>query len=351
MPSSSSTRSLVGLALLLVALLVSLAAVRAPLTVTGALYVLATLVFTLGLALDRRGRRLSNRVAGLGVVLFAGVLAFRLITVGAEGPGARIERMPEGFEARSVGRALAEEDGVQLALALMAGHGFATEREREGFAEALDEAYADFRARHGTLPTPLIPTVLGMQEPNAFELIHVDGPHPDDAVLFLHGAAGNWSLLCWLVADAARDAGLSTYCPSVGVAGDWERPDSLEVVRTSLRRMRARGVTRVHLVALSQGAASLSGVVDAFPEEFASLLMLFGVDTHLTPPTLPSAIVHGIDDERFLTEVVEATAENWRALGADIELHAVDGDHFALVKRRVEVRRIMATWLQACSAR
>ncbi|MEO1272150.1 MAG: hypothetical protein AAFX99_28985, partial [Myxococcota bacterium] len=74
------------------------------------------------------------------------------------------------------------------------------------------------------MPTPLLSTAFGLQHPEAFDTLVIEPmaeEAPSRAVVFLHGYAGNFTLPCWQIAQAARLAGAVTVCPSVGLKGDW----------------------------------------------------------------------------------------------------------------------------------
>jgi len=113
----------------------------------------------------------------------------------------------------------------------------------------LKRAFETMNEAEGTSPSPIVMTTLGRQDPDAFDDLEVSAPAPDThaAVLFLHGYGGNFTLQCWVIAQAARRAGAATFCPSTRMAGDWWSAAGHATVVTMMDRLRERGFDAVVL--------------------------------------------------------------------------------------------------------
>jgi poly(3-hydroxybutyrate) depolymerase len=276
-------------------------------------------------------------------MLLAGYVVARVVATHAErSPTLGTSRVWPSGEGRLVGRVVDEEDGVQLALHLL-GARVTTSAERQGFASALHTEYARLRAARGLTSTPLVATLLGAQRATAFDVIHyAPDATSDDAVVFFHGSAGNWGLLCALVSEGANGVGLHSYCPSTSARGRWDTRASRTIVRETLSRVSETHPGRVFLVALSNGAASASAMVEDARATLRSgalrgVVLLFGIDARLDAG-VDTLVVYGASDERFRPEVVRRTLDTLapRYAGrAALDAVSVPGDHFALVKNRV----------------
>ncbi|MEM1413877.1 MAG: hypothetical protein AAGH15_03210 [Myxococcota bacterium] len=323
------------------------AACEAPVSWTLRSYVLCAALVCLGPVVGRGRRHASRCLVIAGGLGFVSVLALRAT---AALPAQRTEsviRLPAGEGEPTLGRLLPERDGVILGASALGAAGLATERERDGFVEALDRAYTLYEAREGQVPTPLLATVFGAQRAASFDMLRFS---PETAavseteVLFLHGAAGNWGLLCWLVAEAAREAGLATTCPSIGASGDWTTPEGLATLAATHQWLKERGVRRIVMLALSQGAASMGAASVALGDDLVAAGALFGYDPAFEP-RVPTLVVYATEDERFPSALLNARVDRWVRRGADVTRVAIEGDHFALVKATATTQAAIREWL------
>ncbi|MCA9518405.1 MAG: hypothetical protein KC635_25900 [Myxococcales bacterium] len=298
------------------------------------------------LAWPRWGRRVALVALG-GLVALVGA---RLLG-GNDGTVATVA--PEGGASRWVARLVPEQDGVKLMawLQVTLGAPGVSEREYDGFLPAADREYARMHGAIGRVPSPLPATVLGLESPDAFDLLTIPATAPPSsaprAAIFLHGAVGSWALLCWLVADALPpDTRL--YCPATDGSGDWSSAAGVATVRATLTRAADDGARGVLVVGLSAGAASLDAVLDAFPEgTFTGAIYLFGGSSRPLTRAVPSLFVLGTADERFPFAALTAVAESRRRDGADITIAPIDADHFGLVKAHAEVAAAVRGWARA----
>ena len=303
----------------------------------------------LAIALTTRRRPVRRRVAMAGAAALLLVTTLRLVGFGTA---------DEALESRTrahvpLARAVDEEDGVQLATRL-AGDWIMTDRERTGFADALHTRYSALRERRAMPPTPLTATLMGLQSPDSFDVIRPREPNaPAGTLVFFHGAAGNWALLCALVGDAAADVGFATRCPSTDFRGRWDEARSREVARRAIAAARdERPGLPLVLAGLSNGAATAHAAVDEARRtgEIAGVLMLYGVDERV-PADVPAAIVYGAHDQRFRAASVRRVATQWEREERDVRLWRISADHFGLVKAHDEtaraIREALAAWRAA----
>src|SRR5262249_43996698 len=151
----------------------------------------------------------------------------------------------------------------------------------------------------GSPPSPFLSTYLGLEHPQAFDAVVVEPGTPQPAqvgVIFLHGFAGNFTMPCWLLAQAARPIGAVTICPSVGWRGDWWTADGEPTLRAPLDCLHSRGVRRIYLAGLSNGAVGASVFAARLQGELAGLILISGSDPSAQLSDLPTLIVQGSND-------------------------------------------------------
>lgn len=315
-----------------------------PLTGWGWLYGVGVAALLAGgwLALVGMGRPgLALVAVGLLLLLATGV------TRVAQGSGteqARLVTLPDGGETSWLNKVVPERDAVLLGLRLLRPLGWVSAREAEGAASAFRASYARQEAALGSLPSPVVRTVLGLQQPERFDAVLVEPREgqPHFAVLFLHGFGGNATQQCWLLAEAVRDAGGLTLCPSVGISGAWWRPDGAATVRASLDFLHARGMETIVLAGLSNGGVGASRLAPELAPELAGLILISGLAPDAPPSELPLLVIHSDRDERF---PLSATEPYLRRAAADGTLARFVGDHFVLLKEGAAVRATVRQWL------
>ncbi len=339
---------LLGIFLLIPATLLFMETVALPLSAVGRIYVMGFLAFAAGLALLLRWPRAATVVIAASLVGSFATLFVRVAWTGASPPDTRVV-LPAGEPEPLLSRMLPERDGVLLATGLFGQLGFASRRELEGFVPAIDRAYDDYAKAQGEVSSPLIGTVLTSQSSDSFDLVFFSAENVEadtNALIFLHGFAGNWSLLCWIVANAVAPLGIATACPSTDLTGDWSKDDAVKTVDATAQWLRDRGAHHIYLAGLSQGAASLGDVVNKSEEHFAGVLMLFGIDPGYASNSQPAVVVYGRNDTRFPADYVLETVEDLKRRGVPLDVQSVSGDHFALLKRREEVSSMIRGWLE-----
>ncbi|MDP9316583.1 MAG: alpha/beta hydrolase [Chloroflexota bacterium] len=318
--------------------------IHTPITGSGALYLLGALVTTLG-ALTAPWRRHRNRgLLRLGLVLLGGTATGRLLLL-SYSTTVRLTTFPH-HHTRWVNRLVDEQDVALFgARVLSSTDTFLTPREAVDVMPALHAAYAAMRATDGTTASPFLSTYLGLQQPGLFDVVEVDPDSPTStrsAVVFLHGFTGNFTIQCWLVAQAAREVGAVTACPSVGWRGDWWSPHGQTTVQRMIEDLRQRGIERIYLAGLSNGAVGASRLAPHLGLDLAGLILISGADPAAAPSGLPILILQGAQDERMPVALARQMAQQ---AGTQATYHELDSDHFVLAKRAAEARHALVTWL------
>jgi pimeloyl-ACP methyl ester carboxylesterase len=331
-------------ALVLWAAVVALAVlgVQAPWSPSG--WVALTALAVVGLALflgEPRPRRVLGTV-GLFLVLV-------LLVVRGVGTGSGLITMrtlPSGDAARWLGRLVDEQD-LALAGARVLGLRWRfSPDERQGLLPAMGDTYAAMRRDDAYSPSPVLDTLLGRQGPNAFDTLTIE-PRADSkrgvptkfGVIFLHGFAGSFTVECWLVASAAREIGAVTVCPATDFSGHWRGDQGEKILRATLDDLHARGIKRVFLAGLSNGAVGASELAPRFASSLEGLILISGAPT-AGAAGLPTLVIQGAHDAVAPASVARAFADRTHGTYAEF-----DGGHFVLLVRRAETRAALVNWL------
>ena len=320
----------------LAATLVGLAFVVGP-SWSGWAYALGVALLASGLVATARtgDGRLSGAALALllGAACVHGLLATR---------GAHVSMTTTATGApRWVGRIVDEGDGATLGAYLMVQTGLIRDPDVPAVPRAMHEAYAEMRAAEGDVPSPVVSTYLGLESPSDADDIVVEPPRrPRGALIFLHGWGGNYTLPCWQVARAAAEVDLVTYCPSVGWRGEWASADGERTLRAALALPQARGIDRIFLAGLSNGAIGASLLANRFRGQFCGVILISGASARAGAPGVPVLVVQGDDDALCPASIARDYA---RRVGATYaRLH---GGHFALLLERTTAHRAIAAWL------
>jgi len=334
--------AVVGALLALPAVPLALLAATTPVSAIGFLYVLGALVTIAGLltAPARRARRRGVTRAGLALLATAMLLRIALaghgttltMTRGTSSTAALLDRLlPEADVAVTSARA------VIMTGMLPAG-------DTKNLVPTLKRAFETMNQAEGSSPSPIVMTTLGRQSADAFDTLEVSAPAPGAhaAVLFLHGYGGNFTLQCWMVAQAARRAGAATFCPSTRMAGDWWSAPGPEIVRVMMDRLRERGFDAIVLAGLSNGGVGASRLAPRLNGRLVGLLLVSGAAPDAASAGVPTLALEGSRDTMMSPRVVRQYAE--RTGAAYVEL---DGTHFVLIEQPDAMTEAMARWLSA----
>lgn len=230
---------------------------------------------------------------------------------------------------------------VAGAAALVAAGAFHPDESSE-FVPALRSAYARMRAEEGVAPVPLRSRLGGGS--TALVVEPRDGTAaPQVGVVFLHGFAGAFSLMCWEIARAADAVSAVTVCPSAGFRGAWWTRQGERRAREAIAYLRARGVRRIYLAGLSNGGIGASLLAPRLARRIDGLILVSGVSSRARP-IVPTLVVHGTRDH--MTPAAPARAFARRA-PRRVRYVPLDATHFMLVEREDEVRAAIGDWLAA----
>jgi pimeloyl-ACP methyl ester carboxylesterase len=315
-----------GIALLVLLAPLALWVLTGPPSPSAACYVLAPILGASALVVRSRvwARRLG---AGAGL-LFVGTVVVR------------IAHTPSMGDTRILCRLVDERDpSVDAARALRWTH-LVPDPDVPRLGDAMRDAYGEMSASFGNIPSPLVPTVLGLQRRGASDTIEFERPGAKHAVVFLHGYAGNYAMSCWLFARAALAAGLTTVCPSTRFVGDWWTADGEGTVRDTVASLRARGYDRIVLAGLSNGGIGASRLITRMPSTFAALVVVSGAASDADAPNVPTLVVQGKNDHQIPASIVRGYAA--RASATYLEY---DAGHFVLLVERDRVAPAITTWL------
>jgi pimeloyl-ACP methyl ester carboxylesterase len=320
-----------------------------PITPWGALYLLGFVLLAAGALSAPWRRRRYRGLARAGLALLV-LTAVARLAFAAGGPTTTMLTLPGPGGPRWINRLLDEQDVTLFAERVLTPWGLITPREDQDLLPALYAAYQAMRAAEGSPPSPFLSTYLGRERPQTFDALVVEPGTPRPAqvgLIFLHGFAGNYTMPCWLLAQAARPIGAVTVCPSVGWRGDWWTADGEATVRATLSYLHSRGVRRVYLAGLSNGAVGASALASRLQGDLAGLVLISGSDPDADLSDLPTLIVQGSDDERMPAALAQRFAQRAGAHATYIEL---PGDHFVLVERADELRQQISAWFERVEA-
>ena len=331
-----------GFAVLGVVVLVALLGALAPWSPSG-WFALGTVALAAA-ALVIKEPRPRRGLALVSLLLLAILLIVRI--VGAGDGMIAMRTLPSGERARWLSRLVDEQD-LALAGARVLTHAWRLPPdERVRLVPAMREAYVAMRRDDVVTPSPVVDTFLGRQSPTAFDALIIEPraePKPVPmkfAVLFLHGYAGSYTLECWLLARAAREIGALTVCPATDFSGHWRGETGERILRASLDYLHGRGIERVFLAGLSNGAMGASALAPHFAKSLEGLILISGAPASGGNAGLPTLVVHGSHDTMTPIEAARTFAERTHA-----SLATFDGGHFVLLTKRVEAREAIVDWL------
>ncbi len=316
-----------------------------PISLSGALYLFGSALLVAGL-LSAPWRRARYRgLARAGLVVLLAVVCARLFFASG-GSTTTMITPPMPSQPRLINRLFDEQDASLFGQRVLAPLGMISPRESDGLLPSMHAVYRAMRAGEGSPPSPFLSTYLGLQRPQRFDAVVVEPGTPQPAqtgLIFLHGYAGNFTMPCWLLAQAAKPIGAVTVCPSVGWRGDWWTADGEATVRATLDYLHSRGVQRIYLAGLSNGAVGASEMASRLQGDLTGLMLISGSSTDAEISDLPTLIVQGRDDERMPAALALAFA---RRAGDRATYIEVPGDHFVLVEHADELRERIGEWLE-----
>jgi predicted esterase len=332
----------VGVFLALPLVPLAILAATTPVSAIGFAYVVGTLATIAGLltAPVRATRRRGLTRAGLA--LLTTVMLLRIVLAG-HGNTVSMTRA-DSTSAAFLDRLLPEADVAVTSARAVVMTGMLPAKDTKDLVPTLKRTFETMNQAEGSSPSPIVMTSLNLQTSRAFDTIEIHAPGADShaAILFLHGYGGNFTLQCWMIAQAARRAGAATFCPSTRLAGDWWRGDGPEIAQRTLGRMRERGFDRIVLAGLSNGGVGASYIATRMKGSIVGLLLISGAAPDAPSPGVPTLALEGSHDTMMSPGVVRQYAE--RTGAAYVEL---DGTHFLLIEQPEKMTEVMSRWLAA----
>ena len=290
------------------------------------------------------GRPVARRLAWVGAALVVLTLLGR--AVWAKGGSSISANVSGKGSARVVDRLVDERDLSVNAARAIAWTRFMGDPDVPELADAMRSAYDDMAQDEPDAPSPVVATYMGLERPGASDTVEIPAEHPTDAAaIFLHGYAGNFTMSCWLFASAAKRANVTTVCPSTRWIGDWWTPEGESTVREALASLRARGMRRIYLAGLSNGAIGASRLATRI-RGLDGLILISGAAPDAASPGIPTLVIQGRSDAQIPAALVHGYAE--RAGARYVEL---DAGHFAMLTRRARVRDGIGAWLSTQDVR
>lgn len=202
--------------------------------------------------------RRSRIALGLGLGLLVLFVGLRQVRSFPTGSGA-LYRLPGEGAGSFLGR-LADE--MDLGMMLFVAFGDVGAHYRPDVARAKPYVRSAYRRMRqdpdfAPVPTPMLPTLLGMNSPQSFHTL-VFNPPPEGragrAIVFLHGLGGAQKLPCWLMARRMPDALI--VCPSIGLRGEWAHDEARPVFEAAFQYARIRA-NAVYIIGHDRGAVGL----------------------------------------------------------------------------------------------
>lgn len=340
-----------GLALAVPLLVLTLFALTSPLTAWGRGSLLGAWLFAAGLVAARLRPRLSGPLCVTGLVVIAGVTLTHALRASQASVPLKVVVLPGARETRWLNLLANEQDALLFGEAALHFIGGASSREHDGLLPAVQSAFTSAR---GEFASPVLATYLGLQSPDAFDAVVIEpegGQPPSRAALFLHGFMGNVSIQCWEIAQAAKQIGALTVCPSANWIGEWWTPQGAAVVRETIGYLRSRGVTEIYAGGFSNGGIGIGSLASDLAQapEIRGLFFVAGIReaAAVRKTGLPVLVIQGSRDERMTPDYVRASAQE---IGANARYVELEADHFLILKQSAEVQRVLGTWLREQSA-
>jgi pimeloyl-ACP methyl ester carboxylesterase len=244
--------------------------------------------------------------------------------------------------ARWVDRVFDEEDLAVTGARALAWTGMLRDPDVPRLADVMSDAYRRMREDEGATPSPVVATYLGLETPAADDTLVVgDVASSAGVVVFLHGYAGSFTLPCWVIARAARDAGFATVCPATRWVGDWWSAAGEATLRTTVADLKRRGARRLVLAGLSNGGIGASLLAPRFGGVFSALILVSGASSQAPATRLPALILQGEHDAQ-----VDAAGPRAYAARSGGRYVSLDAGHFAMLARESEVTTEVTAFLR-----
>jgi predicted esterase len=292
------------------------------------------------LALTLRAERIRLILGAMGALLMLVVLAAHALGTGHA--KIRMVTLPAAGSPRYTARLFDERDASLIGARALSFLWKLPTGESDDLLRAMTESYTQMRQSMGPSPSPVLDTLLGRQQPGAFDTLVIEPSHgTHTGIIFLHGYGGSFSLECWLLAEAAAAIDATTTCPSIDFSGRWDSSRGESALRSTLDYLHSQGIRRVYLAGLSNGAVAAGALAHRVSPGIVGLILISGIPTAPTLSGVPMLVVQGEHDPRVSAPAAQAFASR-----AHASYVALDAGHFALLIRRAEAGAAIADWLR-----
>jgi len=269
---------LLGIILAIPLLVLIVLAFKLPIATSGMLYLAASSLTAFGLITAPLLYRHSRILVFTGIVGLFLISSARLILIRQDlSSEIKMITLPERKGPRWIGSIIAEQDGLIFGEELFHRIGGDSIREHENLVPAFLAAYSGMRSQ-GVFPSPMANTYLNLQQPNAFDAIIIEPQEgPKFGVVFLHGYMGNVPAQCWEIAQAIKELGGVTVCPSTEWRGQWWQPDGQAILKSTFAYLKEQGIQKFFLGGFSNGGFSMGHLASELGNE-KGLAGLFFID-------------------------------------------------------------------------
>jgi predicted esterase len=323
---------------------------KTPISSGGLLYLLSYILIVVGLicAAWWPGRSTAFILAGSMVALVT--MTVRLLSPPL-GTKLYILTLPDQSAPRLVYRILNEQDAVLFGSQVVPYLGFLSPAEQASLIPKFSQAFEEMKTQGATPLSPFLATYLNMEQPEAFDTVLAEpglDKVPTRGIIFLHGFGGNFTVQCWLIAKAGLRMEALTACPSTGQNGSWCDSQGESILEETLAYLHQRGITRIYLAGLSNGAIGASRLVSKFQNDFAGLILISGADPSATMTELPVLVLYGKYDGRIPVSLMERYVS---VAGPNATYSLFESDHFLLLKQADQVQEVIVNWLSQHDAK
>src|SRR5215207_498555 len=315
-----------------------------PTSLVGMLYLLSYFFIVVGMLCAPWQPGRSSAFIFAGSALVFAVLAARIVFP-PSGTQINMITLPSQRGPRLLNRILNEQDVVLFGAQVAPYLGAISPSERKSLDIKFSQTFREMNTQGATPLSPFLATYLNQEHANEFDVVIAEPQSEtplETGIIFLHGFGGNFTLQCWLIAEAGDHINALTVCPSTSPNGAWWNLQGQSILQETLTYLHQRGIERVYLAGLSNGAIGASRLADQLKDNLIGLILISGADPDATMTGLPVLVLHGKYDERIPASLMERYVS---AAGPDTTYHLFEGDHFLLLKQADRVREVIVDWL------
>ena len=182
------------------------------------------------------------------------------------------------------------------------------------------------------------------------------GTGPLPAVVFLHGAFGNFKSYTWVWSKLAEQLGYVIISPSFGF-GNWQRPEGAAAVQEVLADVQQDVLldeANIYLAGLSNGGLGVSRLANDNPDQFRGLIFISPVMATVVTnsqfqqawATRPVLVITGEADERIPLSYVNDRVASLQAAGVAVSYFTYPNeDHFLFFSQADVIVPQIGQWL------